>query len=534
MFGKVRFLFCLLLLPWVTFAFERSELLSPKAEAKLQITDFSMFRKQLEKAHQTLLDDTRYTDFEVAFSKKIKKSVRSSSIALEVQQICRAYRFFEGEFVYCDAAEYGSGFELAAALTAEAYAKSIQQEEWLLALSDAPVEVVKSTFQGIEIRQNIFSQTNGTTQSEWQAFVNGTFLASDHREWIERSIVRLKNESASEPSGNYLNVQINLAEIAHSMENKKDRQQLEMVLHVLGADTYRFSLEPSDAAWVFNGYLSVPEPKKSLFSLFCTENIHPSTVGLPVDTGSFLAGTLNLPLFWKTLPSLLETVSPQLARQFQDFPILFKNNFGVDLENEILANIGSKYQMLWTSDEVKSWLLRLDATNPKALNQALSNLLSAPIFSKKSTSSFSSEPFRDYTIHLLGRKNKENALAFCIANGEFLFGSNSLLKSILLQAEASVSPPLPRVAKLVQKQMLPKAYMVGGSIDLSLNSYLDLRLSDHSFNIGAGFQSKKSEKESLEENEISFNYLQSFLKTILHSAELTPDGIHHVIVFKNK
>jgi hypothetical protein len=534
MFGKVRFLLSLLLLPWAAFAMERAELLSPKEEIKLQITNFSMFRKQLEKAHQTLLDDARYADFEVAFAQKIKKNVRSSSITFELQQICRAYRFFEGEFIFCDAAEYGSGFELAAALTAETYAKSIQQDEWLSALSDASVEVVKSTFQGVEIRQNIFSQTNGTTQSEWQAFVNGTLFASNHREWIERSIIRLKNESISEPVGNQLNVQLNLAEMIHSLRDKKDRQQFEMILHVLGANAYRFSLVPSADAWVFNGYLSVPEPKKSLFSLFCAENVHPSTVGLPPDTGSFLAGTLNLPLFWKTLPSLLEAVSPQLARQFHDLPILFKNNFEVDLENEILANIGSKYQMLWASDEAKSWLLKLDTTNPKALDQAFVNLLSAPIFSKKSGSVLSSEQFRNHTIHLFGRKDKENALAFCIANRDFLFGSNSLLKSVLLQSESSVFLPQPRVVSLAQKEILPNAYALGGSIDLSLNSYLDLRLSDHSFDIGAGFKSKKSEEESLGENEISFNYLQSFLKTILHSAELTPEGVHHVVIFKNK
>jgi hypothetical protein len=65
---------------------------------------------------------------------------------------------------------------------------------------------------------------------------------------------------------------------------------------------------------------------------------------------------------------------------------------------------------------------------------------------------------------------------------------------------------------------------------------LQINVSDSEFNVGLGFQRNDKaidNKEELGENEISFNYITSFLNDAYHFAEAVPDGIHHRIILKH-
>jgi hypothetical protein len=61
-------------------------------------------------------------------------------------------------------------------------------------------------------------------------------------------------------------------------------------------------------------------------------------------------------------------------------------------------------------------------------------------------------------------------------------------------------------------------------------------LSDHSFGISASGRLENSSpmEEELEENEISLNYIGSFLHTSYYYTEKTDTGLHHHILLRNK
>ena len=83
----------------------------------------------------------------------------------------------------------------------------------------------------------------------------------------------------------------------------------------------------------------------------------------------------------------------------------------------------------------------------------------------------------------------------------------------------------------------PKAFGFGATDHRKAGTIANIRVSDNSITVGIAVKldiPTETSNDALGENEISLNYLASFLNNAYHFAEETDVGIHHRVVFKHE
>ncbi len=528
-------------LPLLTQGVERKELLPEKQVPQIQIGNFSDFQEMLDQAAlNDLRADTRFQNFYTAFSRKIETMLGEGKIPLGVQLLYEQLPFLKGEVALMIDDE---GLHLAAAMDEAAYEESLKRSEWFQEKSDTDIVVKKVPFREQKITQYI-SGAN-PEHPYWKALINNTLLLSTDREWLESSIVRLAKETVDATKRSGVRAVIPMrATIQLSIEKETDpekraaKEKLYSALGLLGIGDCSISIDETAEGVAVDFDLEVSDLKRGIFSLLETSPPRALPKGLiPDEVTSVSVGKMTLNGLWKELPSILSNASMETALQFSALLQQIKSLTGADLGNDILAHLGSTYYTYSTMQNTNQcWVAALELNNGSALQQSLGTILSAPKM-ESIAAAISATDFRGETIYMLSQDaGKDHALALCATDQVLLLGNLVNVRESILRMNGSGNY---QSADLVTEslKLAPKnAFIYGATNHKKTTTLLSARLSDHSFGISASGRLENSSpmEEELEENEISLNYIGSFLHTSYYYTEKTDTGLHHHILLRNK
>lgn len=528
-------------LPLITQGIERKELLPEKQVPQIQIGNYSRFQEMLDQAAlNDLRTDTRFQNFYSAFSKKIETMLGEGKIPLGIQLLYEQLPFLKGEVVLMIDDE---GIHLAAAMDDETYAESLERSEWLQEKSSADVVVKKSTFRAQEITQYI-SEAD-PEHPYWKAQINDTLLLSVDREWLESSIVRLSKEKIDPIKLSGVRAVIPVQALIRSDIGKESdpakraaKEKLYSALGVLGVGDCSIRIDGTAEGFAIDFDLEVSDLKKGIFCLLETTPPKAPPKGLiPNEVTSVSIGRLTLNGLWKELPSILSNSSMETALQFSALLQQIKTLTGTDLGNDVFAHLGSSYYTYSTMQNTNQrWAVALELNNGTALQQTLGTILSAPQMQSISAA-ISATDFRGETIYTLTQDDeKDHALALCATDQLLLLGNLVNVRESILRMNSNVNSETAALLTEGREAAPDNAFIYGTTNHKKTTALLSARLSDHSFNVFFGVRSKNGSpmEEELEENEISLNYIGSFLHTSLYYTEKTDTGLHHHILLRNK
>jgi len=304
-----------------------------------------------------------------------------------------------------------------------------------------------------------------------------------------------------------------------------------------GVSDYRLHVEITGNELILDSTLAVSDLDQGLFSLLDTSPEKSVQNGLlPRPFSSFMVGQINLARFWGKLPEIIGAAHAASTDRFAMTVRAIQQNTGLDIGQDLLAYIGPQFVVSTRSqNEKQSWVIALELSNEQALEQSLDSLFSSPM--ALSWGNFiATSDFRGHVFRCLKAQDPEaNPTALSTANGQLLIGNADLVRETIQQLESSTNPQPSTMERITRKHAPANAFGLGATDHRNTTSVMYIKMSDSSFSAGLGIsggQDSEKEKEELGENEISLNYIASFLQNSYHFAEVVPGGIHHRIVLE--
>ena len=534
-------------LPRPSGAMERSKLFQ-QSRTYLRITNVSNFWNRLDEMYVAeLRKDEQFRDFSIAFAEKLKTKSAEGTIPLGLRLLCEQLPFIKGEAVAATTTNKDEDilYQMAAAMTEEKYRESLRRGDWQQTASSAPIETLKSDFQGLEIIQSIENGGTPEEESYWRTHINGTLLISGNREWVEKNIVKLQNETIDEPTGNKLHCHLPLGPwIRDSLKKKKSAEEraenraMYQALGFLSIKHYLLDLEIKEHEVVIDGQLIFFKQGEGLFSLLdTTPGIEANPRMLPPESSSFLAGRIDLAGFWKELPRILSTAPQKFSGPLGKMIDEFQKQTEIDIGNDLLAHTDNQFTYLTVpvAETNQSILISLELKDGQAMEQSLDRLFSSPLLKPGIVEI---EAFRGRTIYSTKSKEPDaRPFALCPTASQLLFGNDHLVRECIQRLDNNEEPEHSALPANAGRHAPDNACGVGAMNHRKAESLLYVNISDSRFSAGLGFQTgskKENEKKALGENEISFNYVTSFLQNSYNFAEAVSGGIHHRIIFEHE
>jgi hypothetical protein len=494
--------------------------------------------------------DVQFQNFAAGFAEKIKGKAREGKVPLGLHLLHAQLAVLKGELVAASGdtpdASTKTGLYIAAAMSDDEFQESLKRSSWLQMAAKEPIETVKSIFRRVEIIQSIKDGGTPEAESIWQAHLNKTLLQSTDHAWIEQCIVALQKSQPTEPTGNKISIKLPLGEmIRTSLLNKKDpaerhqAEALQNALGLLGIGRLLVDLEIQGPELVIDSNLEVSDLGKGLFSILdTTPGDFPEDRLVLGNASSFVMGKINLLRFWQTLPEIMAAGQPDAGERFNMALTFYQNQSGVDFEQDLLEHVGKPFVLATAPvDEKQALVAALELADGRAINTAISRIFTSPLaqaWAKFITvSDFKGHAF--YSSKQSGSDSKQ--LALSTTDTHLLLGDADLVRETIQRLESESSAQTNPLLLTAQRHAPGNAFGIGATDHQKTISMLNVKVSDSSFSAGFGFvanQTQAEAKTKLEPNEISFNYMASFLQNACYFTEKTERGIHHRILFWTK
>lgn len=538
----------LICIQFAAFGMERTKLLPSNLKPHVRIANLDKFRKSLdEMVLNDLRNDKQFQEFSAAVEEKIKKKSVEGRISLGICLLYEQLSSHHGEVILAFGTPPSEpdvhGYYLVAAMSEEENRKSRAKSEWLRSVSGAQVDTVTTTFQSQEIVQNIADAGTPKEVSYWQTCLNGTLLLSHDREWIERNIVTLNKKSIEEPRDADLRCYLPLGEwLRAAVESEQDadkKHREELLCKATGLfeiGNYSINIHFGSSELIFDETLEIGDLNKGIFTLFdITPTRKPESGLIPVTASSFSVGKFDLQRFWQNLPVIMAEFPPLSAARINGLSSAFKQKTGIDFEHDLLAHMGKTYFAYTVpSDSGQQFAIALELTDGKAIQNAIDSAFSYPAM-QVYLPYISITDFRRHALYSLKINSGSGSFSMCATDNYLLFGDDAALRQSILGMDSVVGPEQSRL-QLEAETYTPSNAFIYGAIDHKKTvAMLNIKVSDTNFSAFFGVQSgnkSKDNTETLGENEISMNYIGSFLHKAYYYVEAANNGIHHRIVFK--
>jgi hypothetical protein len=316
---------------------------------------------------------------------------------------------------------------------------------------EEPFDIVKGTFQDVEIVR--FVQHPGTPKesSYWQAYCNNTLVLGYTQEWVEQCIVKLQKESVEEPEGNpSLNVNIPLASLIQQsiQQNQSGRNQSVLLdaLGILNINHLSVKIELKDQEMIIDSVLNISSLARGLFTIIDVQPSElPSVTFIPENIASLEVGRFNLLRFWQEIPAVLAAIQPGMKPQFDLLLAMIQQQAGIDVEQDLLLNIGSKYVSFSTTEnERQISVIVVDLKDGPAFKKSLETAFGAPAMQPYVTTGLDIEDFLDHTIYTLKNNRPDEPVAFAVTGDYLLYGQPDGLRQVIRSctSESAANPAL--------------------------------------------------------------------------------------------
>jgi len=484
---KILSLSLLLALPLAAHALERQELLPPDAQTYLRVSNTTNFWSGLKQSPiGQLWADPQFQDFignpdAETWSEFFLDGDSEAEDAITLEQ----FKMLKGEVIVAFDGEMDE-ITLITAMEQADFLQSLELDDKLNDVSDKPIEIIRSRFQGVEIIQHI---TDGAEdESSWQTFENGTFVMGHNREWVERCIVRLQKEKIEEPRGNpVFNLNLPLEylvdEWVEEMDGNGAASSTRSVIDALGLaglENLSVTVELKKDEMTVESNLKVSDLTKGIFSLL---DLQPSEIPdvpfVPESIASFEVGRLNLPGLWKEIPDILASISPTAKPQLDIVIGTFMQQTGIDLEQDLLGNLGTQYLSYTQTEEGRPQVtvIALELKDSLAFKTALESMLASPTLQMQLANSLETEEFLGHTVYTVKTADPTENMAFGIA-GNYLFysqpeGLRQVIRSLAGEDEGGLFNRSPLIKGL--RENMPARAFGFGAIDWGKNMSILIR-----------------------------------------------------------
>lgn len=544
----------LLALPLSTLALERAELLPPDAQSYIRVSNTTNFWSKLKQSSLgKLWADPQFQDFLGNPEAEIwEELLFDGETDAEDDVFIEQFKMLRGEVILAFDMELEDPC-IIAAMTQEDFLRSLEMDEKLLGITEEPFEILKSSFQGVEIVQHIEDGGTPDEESAWQAHVGNTFVLGYTREWVEKCIVQLQKETVKEPEGNPVcNLNLPLSGLFRKLiEEEKEEGDgnpypvnLELLFNALGLmgiENYSLKIELKETEMVADSTLLVSDLAKGIFTILDVQPSELPTVGfIPENIASLEVGRFNLLRFWQEIPTVIATAMPAVKPQFDMILAMFQQQAGIDFEQDLLAHIGTQYISfsIAESDRQVS-AIAVELKDGAAFKTGLESLLAAPALKPQLASVLETEEFLDHTIHTVKSDDPKNAVAFGVMGGYLLYGQPDGLRQVIRSessgAAANTSFEQSALVKGLRQHVPPRAFGYS-AIDWKKNMDAIFRELGKPEYVAAMQQNWAKSGSPLPPPEFDklppVDHIASFFNVSFQYTEATADGLHQKIILK--
>lgn len=468
-----------------SFALKRSELLPTDTPFDIRVSDAPTFWEKLKQSSiGKLWVDQQFQDFignpdEDTWNEMFFEGERTAEDEIIIEQL----KMLKGEVVAAFGKD-GEDFYLIAAMSEEDFKRSLVLDDKLAEVAEEPFDIVKSTFQDVEIVQHITNPGTGLEENTWQAHLNNTLIMGPDKEWVEKSIVRLNEEAVKEPEGNPVldfNLQISTF-IQEALEEAGEGTDSAGVntsvlfesLGLMGVEKFSVHVELKDDEMVVDNNLTATSLDRGVFTILNMEPVELPVVGfIPENISLLEVGRLDLLRFWQEIPVVLTTAMPEAKPQFDMVITMIRQQTGIDLEHDLLAHLGTRY--IGFASLENDQLINVAAVELKdgqAFKQGLEAILNAPTVQPQVAMALDTVDFLDHNLYVSKNTEPADTIAFAVTGNYLLYGQPDGVRQVIRSesSEAAANSRLEQ-SELVQglRRHTPKNAFGFSAVDWKKN-----------------------------------------------------------------
>lgn len=469
---KISTLSVLLALPFISSALQRTDLLPPQGQAYVQISNTTEFWSELKKSSiGRLWMDPQFQDFMGNPDQETWHSFFFDGETKEEDDVfVEQMKMLTGEVVLAfDIAT--DDIYIIADMSEDDFQRGLELDDQLRNVVEDPFEVFKSTFQGVEIVQHIDSPGTPDEDSSWQTHVGRTFILGYTREWVEQCIIRLKKGEIKEPKGNPT-LNLNLPVKALFMDSfegpagEQDRATFD-ALGLLGIDTFNSRIELRDTEMIVDNNLGIADLSRGLFALLDTEPSElPTVTFIPENLASLEVGRFDLLSLWKDIPTMLMQADPQMKPQFDMMLAMVQQQTGINIEQDLLEHLGTKYIAFAEEGESQSSIIALELEDGMSFKKGLESAMTAPTMQAYVAAGLEISDFLDHDIYTLKEAAPGEAMGVAVTDDYLLYGDveglRQVIRRISSEAAANMAFEQTELVQGLRKHVSQNAFGFGG------------------------------------------------------------------------
>ncbi|MEA2068471.1 MAG: hypothetical protein U9P12_04660 [Verrucomicrobiota bacterium] len=467
---KASILSLLIALPLASAGLERTGLLPPEAQTYVRVSNTTNFWGMLKKSpFGQLWQDRQFQDFTGNPDAETWQAFFfEGETDAEDEVFIEQLKMLGGELILAFDLENEDPY-IVAAMGKEDFNRSLELDEQLRGVAPEPFDIVKSSFQDVEIIQHIQNPGTPGESLSWQTHVGTTFVLGHTREWIEQCIVRLGKEEVAEPKGNpVLNLNLPLAKlikdsIADGEPGVSERALLE-ALGLMDIETFSVKLELRDGELVADNILQIGGLGKGLFTLLDVQPSElPTVTFIPENIASIEVGRFNLLGLWQEIPNVLAAAQPEMKPQFDMLLAMIQQQAGINLEQDLLAHLGKKYVAFSTVEgDRQTSVVAVDLVDGMAFKKGLETALAAPAMQPYVATGLEIQEFLDHTIYTLKNSAPSESMGLSMTADYLLYGSpdglRQVIRSVASEAAANLAFERTELVKGLRGNVPPRAF----------------------------------------------------------------------------
>ncbi|MDJ0874718.1 MAG: hypothetical protein QNJ02_05580 [Desulfobacterales bacterium] len=339
---------------------------------------------------------------------------------------------------------------LVAAISEADFNRSLEMDALLHELESKETVAASEVFRDTRIYTYLEKKEDGDRYS-YQAFYEGTLVASDNRLWLEQALIQLMETPAREPQGDPVltlsgkaqlldRLQARIAAKAAMGESPLDWTAL---VKSLGLDTLgdmRMQVQmQADRAEITLAVDRRGEWNRGLMVLVPPEPVPVDfrLAYVPPDVASYQVTRLDLNAFWMQLPGIMQQISPEVQMQFSLGVNAVGGMMGININEDVFQNLDSlNFSYTRFGDQGQEILYGLNVRDTDAMERTLQKLFAANSPLTAQISPFYRETdIQGQTIHLMQFPvaeggNEENAyqeVGITVVDRALVIGSGNLL-----------------------------------------------------------------------------------------------------------
>ncbi|MCP4219438.1 MAG: hypothetical protein GY765_32685 [bacterium] len=357
----------------------------------------------------------------------------------------------EGEFVLSFGSAQ-SGVYIVAAMSEENFEKSLLIDRKLRKLKNTKKVNKTHTFQGVKLVETISEDETGST-SIWQTCYKGSLVQTSDRDWLEKTIVRLKKAAPAEPKG----LPVFQLEIAGTMvrqlagtllqaSQKEKTPQIAGLISAMGLEQLesiliKHTLRPDAATSVIrvlnNGEM------KGVWAMLKKEPVpfKHRLAHVPEKVYSYQVTRLDFNAFWLEMPQIINKFSPAFSTQFDTMLTQLNAMLKVDISRDFFGNLDTLLTTYSIMDRVQnSALYAVQLREPAVTEKFLDIVLGENSMAKMNMEeSLQLEELAGHRIYVMKFPVAPTApqgqvlpsYALSVADGSLVLGEDKLVRTLI-------------------------------------------------------------------------------------------------------